>query len=395
MALPANGRITATNITTELGVSKSGFRLAAAGPRGLAGIGSGRIKFSNFYGKASIIDFLLSSNLTDINLFSIAGSPTQAGKFRFTIASGVTVGQVNAAAALIVGQFPTGSTIDIVNNGNIYAKGGLANGGVGGDAIKADYPNQTVTISNTGRIYGGGGGGGRGGVGGVGGTGGGGYYENVAWGFSLGSPTYYWELFEYYSAITLFYNGTKVANGSSQSPTPGLDWNTTAYGPYRRGNQRSSQPIYDTKGAYMGVAYYYDIGYATGVYTSGGSGGAGGAGGSGTRGRGYDNQAGSLTGITGSAGTLGGGGGTNAGVGGQGGQGGGGGAGGDWGAPGAAGANGNVGATGAAGNNGGGAAGGAGAVGSNAGSAGCYLVKGGAAVTLTNSGAGAVAGRLV
>jgi hypothetical protein len=127
----------------------------------------------------------INGNTTDLNLFTLAGSPTGVKNWRFVIAGGVTIGQSAALAALTVGQFPTGSIIDITNNGFVEGKGGTpgGTGGTsgdpdgtvgtnGGDCIKADYANQTVTITNNGTIRAGGGAGGGGGRGGQGGQGG-------------------------------------------------------------------------------------------------------------------------------------------------------------------------------------------------------------------------------
>lgn len=110
------------------------------------------------------------------NLCTLAGNPTTAGDYRFTLAAGgVVYSGSTASPALTTGTcWPAGSTVTIVNNGTIYGMGGVGgNGGNGGSG--ADYPTVgtaggnaislsfAVSIDNTnGFIYGGGGGGGGG-----------------------------------------------------------------------------------------------------------------------------------------------------------------------------------------------------------------------------------------
>ncbi len=98
------------------------------------------------------ITLTLSATTTNYNLFTAAGSPTEAKNVILNINSGVTVGGTGSSTALTVGQFPTGSTITINNSGNIDGFGGAAGtsgvGGNGGDAINANYANQTVVINN-------------------------------------------------------------------------------------------------------------------------------------------------------------------------------------------------------------------------------------------------------
>lgn len=107
---------------------------------------------------------------TNKNLCTIAGNPTVAGHYRFTIASGIVIYSGSTASpALTTGTcWRTGSTIIIINNGRIYGMGGNGSAGsnaptaagAGGNAMTLSYP---VTIDNTnGYIFGGGGGGGGG-----------------------------------------------------------------------------------------------------------------------------------------------------------------------------------------------------------------------------------------
>jgi hypothetical protein len=133
----------------------------------------------------------ISTERTDVNLFTLAGSPTRKGKFKFIITADTIIGQTTAAAAaIVVGQFPSGSEIQIWNYGSIQGRGGQGgvfnggpvSGGAGGDAIYSSYVAQTVKLYNYGEIRAGGGGGGSGGYGGAGGIGGyGGIYYTSPW----------------------------------------------------------------------------------------------------------------------------------------------------------------------------------------------------------------------
>lgn len=106
----------------------------------------------------------ISSNVANVNLFTLAGSPATAGSYEFVIAAGANVYATStAAAALSTGVFPAGSTVKIINNGSIVGMGGGGGnahsvGGSGGPAISMGFD---ATIDNSaGAIYGGGGGGG-------------------------------------------------------------------------------------------------------------------------------------------------------------------------------------------------------------------------------------------
>ena len=328
MALSLTGSISASQINTELGRSSTAqFSWNDATYQKLVDELSGAIDIGAARGSAYV------SSGTNLNLFSNSGSPSTTGTYKFFVNVGVTVGG-SGSTAITVGQFPVGSVVYVNNYGNIQGFGGSINGGAGGDAINANYANQTVIINNkTGAvIQAGGGGGGRGGAGGYGGLGGNGYYDTYMT-QTCGDPGGYT-----YSVDT----GVGCAK------------NTNYFNQYNR------------------------------YYTSGGAGGAGGSGGSGGVGQGYSQSA--TSGSVGAGGAGGAAGGTNAGAGGAGGAGGSGGNGAAFGSSGGSGNAGGTGATGASGNNGAGAAGAGGAAGSSGGSAGRYLVKGSNSVTLNNSG---------
>lgn len=108
---------------------------------------------------------------TNVNLFTLAGSPASAGTWSFVVPAGVTIGSTSASTpALRTGTFPAGSQVYLFNSGNIYGRGGNGgnastggNGGAGGAGGAAVYLDRDLVIDNTnGNIFGGGGGGGGG-----------------------------------------------------------------------------------------------------------------------------------------------------------------------------------------------------------------------------------------
>ena len=181
MTLPASGAISFNAINVELGVA--GTTTASLGQtsyRNLAGVASGAISMSNFYGKANQFAFTIASNTTNANLRTLAVNAgwNQSSKVVATINSGVYVFATSTGtpALTINGSFPGG--VQLNNNGVILGCGG--NGGVG----VADIPERGngtagssgglalsvsvgVSINNANRIAGGGGGGGGGGRGSV------------------------------------------------------------------------------------------------------------------------------------------------------------------------------------------------------------------------------------
>lgn len=125
----------------------------------------------------------ITSNQSNLNLYEYLGSPAQAISVVVNISGGVEIFSNDSASrynppkrttAFTVGNFPTGSTIIINNNGYISGGGGWggrgyrvgnfqtvgSNGGAGGDGIvKGSSNNFDISIVNTGTIAGGGGGG--------------------------------------------------------------------------------------------------------------------------------------------------------------------------------------------------------------------------------------------
>ena len=352
MATPITGAISFNDINTALGIaSGTAISLNDTSVKQLLNQTSGAVDMNSAHACASV-----NTTTTNLNVFTgLFASNSTVTTYKVLIPSTVNVGCTTGNTALTLGQFATGSTIVLNNYGTISGYGGTGGtsgvGNSGGDAINANYANQTVTINNqTGAIIrGGGGGGGKGGTGGTGGSGGTGVYYYTA---SLGSTP-----------------------DSAPYTVTGCDQQCVAI--YGQGYCVSGCVGYGTKfGPVYGCRGY--CGYTAAAYVGGAGGGAGGAGGSGGRGQGYDGAA--AAGSTGAGGSGGGNNGGNSGTGGTGGTGA------SYGAAGSTGSTGNTGGTGAGGNAGGGSGGSAGATGSAGGASGRYLVKGANSVTLNNSG---------
>ena len=281
----------------------------------------------------------ITANTTNADAQSYFGSTdwTRSVRKRLVINGGVVVGSTNpSAAALSITAGVVGAFV-LENNGSIQGAGGLGgvanggNGGKGGNAIIINNKGTggTVSITNNGSIYAGGGGGGAGTKGGTGGKGVDGSYTTSTY-VEQSCPSYDGQCPTWYSNCT----------------NSGLDLTT----------RNIFCSLY-----YAGCPSYYDCSYYTysePIATTGGNGGEGGNGGNGGVGQGYAQSA--AGGAGGAAGAGGAGGGQNAGTGGQGGTGGTGGTGGGLGADGSNGLQGNTGDTGTSGNVSGGSGGSAG-----------------------------------
>ena len=179
MTLPASGPISFNDINVELGVS--GTTQASMGQtsfRTLAGVASGQISMSNFYGKSNAFAFTISSNQTNANLRTLAVNAgwNQSTKVIATVGSGVYISSnsTGTPALTVNGSFPGG--VELVNSGTIVGMGGAGGAGStylipqgnqpgspgysGGTALSVSV---AVTITNNGTVAGGGGGGGGGG----------------------------------------------------------------------------------------------------------------------------------------------------------------------------------------------------------------------------------------
>jgi hypothetical protein len=116
------------------------------------------------------INLTIASDAQDYNIFTAAGSPSLAAVVIVTINTGVAVSASGTgSAALVTGSgWADGSSISIVNNGDIIGAGGNGGdpsgaGGAGGPAIALSW--DVIITNANGYIYGGGGGGGGGGQG--------------------------------------------------------------------------------------------------------------------------------------------------------------------------------------------------------------------------------------
>ena len=185
MALPVSGPISFNAINVELNVAgTTQASLNQASYRTLAGVPSGEISLSDFYGKANAFSFTIASNQTNANLRTLAINAGWDGTLKVvaTINAGVYISSNSTAtpALTVNGSFPNG--VELINNGFIVARGGAGGtggiytsgsglaqntragsaGGAGGLALSV---SSAITINNIGTIGGGGGGGGGGGAG--------------------------------------------------------------------------------------------------------------------------------------------------------------------------------------------------------------------------------------
>lgn len=185
MALQGSGQISLNDIATEFGGtaphSLSEYYSAASGVPA-----SGEISFSDFYGKANIFAFSITSHTANGNLSSLATSAGWDGSspIQCTVNSGVYVYSTSTSGR---GLLVNVAGAKIVNSGRIIGMGGKGgnamqgntdggeNGYSGGAALEITAANVTVQ-NNSGAFIAGGGGGGGGSIrygGGGGGAGGG------------------------------------------------------------------------------------------------------------------------------------------------------------------------------------------------------------------------------
>jgi hypothetical protein len=174
MTLPVSGAISFNAINVELGVAgTTTANINQSSYRTLAGVASGQISLSNFYGKANQFAFTIASNQTNANLRTLAVNAGWNGTSRVvaTINSGVYVYSTSTGtpALTVNGSFPNG--VQLNNNGTIqgmgggggvggYRPGGVVQATAGGGGGLALSVSVAVSINNANRIAGGGGGGG-------------------------------------------------------------------------------------------------------------------------------------------------------------------------------------------------------------------------------------------
>jgi len=171
MTLPVSGAISFNAINVELGVAgTTTANINQASYRTLAGVPSGQISLSNFYGKSNrvALSVTYSSSTADasLNLSGISGYISGGSDITVTINGGVYLYATSTGnPGLNITGGTTGDTLTIVNNGYIIGMGGVGgsagNAGNGGPALSIPI---TATINNTnGSAYIAGGGGGGGG----------------------------------------------------------------------------------------------------------------------------------------------------------------------------------------------------------------------------------------
>ena len=181
MTLPVSGAISFNAINVELGQpGTTQANINQATYRTLAGVPSGQISLSNFYGKSNRVSAsaTISANTANYTLNTAKAPGYVAGvtDMVLTINGGVFVSSSSTGtAALIVNtSWAAGDTVRINNGGTIVGRGGdggagrvnaPSTGGTGGGGGLALQVQRALTMNNTNRIAGGGGGGGGGGVG--------------------------------------------------------------------------------------------------------------------------------------------------------------------------------------------------------------------------------------
>jgi hypothetical protein len=164
MTLPVSGAISFNAINVELGVAgTTTANINQASYRTLAGVASGQISLSNFYGKSnrvSISTTLAGGATGSLNVTTIGGYV--AGKSDITVTvNGIYYGS-GATPGLTLTGGTSGDTLTLVNNSYIVgsqASNAAVNvaGSAGGPALSLGYP---TAITNNGYIGGGGGNGG-------------------------------------------------------------------------------------------------------------------------------------------------------------------------------------------------------------------------------------------
>lgn len=191
MTLQSSGAISINNINTELGSASGTPRsLGDTSSRNLAGVPSGAISLSNFYGKSNVQEVVFDNsggawgNWQDQNLWNTfvnSGIAITSSKVKVILRSITITSSAIGAAAIETGSgWPAGTQLEVViestsqivgrrGTGGAGAAGtssGVASAGsAGGRAltITSAISGGSIKITNQGAIRGGGGGGGGGG----------------------------------------------------------------------------------------------------------------------------------------------------------------------------------------------------------------------------------------
>lgn len=179
--LSIGGSTAGQSINLELGrAAGATSNLNESALRTLAGVASGAISISNFYGKSNRvpISLTISSPTSTYCVYANRGPTYVAGRSDITVTvnSCVVVGGTNTSSysMLVPSTFNAGDTVTIVNNGTLQGAGGPRGaapyytgpgcpGSPGGHVL---YVNRPTTVRNNGAMYSGGGGGGGGASGG-------------------------------------------------------------------------------------------------------------------------------------------------------------------------------------------------------------------------------------
>lgn len=176
MTLPVSGAISFNDINVELGTAgTTQASLNQASYRALAGVPSGAISMSNFYGKSNAFPFNMTAGANvDLRTQALTAGWNGSSKVVATLPSGTIYSNSTGTPALtITGSFPNG--VQFVNNGIVIGRGGNGGGGgpcpggsaqpggAGGGGGIALSVSVATSITNNGTIAGGGGGGGGGG----------------------------------------------------------------------------------------------------------------------------------------------------------------------------------------------------------------------------------------
>lgn len=173
MALQSSGAISLQDIANEFGGStphsiSEYYRGGSFVPSSVTQVpASGTIDFADFYGTQAAIIQTLSSNASNQNVSTIFGSNFTANVAKILIInSGVEIGATNTNNSALNVPSGMGGTLTIQNAGTISGAGGAGSSSssqAGGNGETALYiGSNSVTVTNTGTIRGGGGGGGRG-----------------------------------------------------------------------------------------------------------------------------------------------------------------------------------------------------------------------------------------
>jgi hypothetical protein len=190
MTLPASGAISFNAINVELGVAgTTTANINQASYRTLAGVPSGTIALSNFYGKSNraAISYTYSASTANasLNVTSIGGYSAGTSDITITVNAGIYLYSTGTGTpGLTLSGGSSGDTITLVNNGYIMGMGGAAGNARGpatsptngGTALQLGFATTVNNTNGSAYIGGGGGGGGYGATfsgGGGGGAGGG------------------------------------------------------------------------------------------------------------------------------------------------------------------------------------------------------------------------------